>query len=125
MAAGVSIEFVVGPSSWRGAWCFGDQTFDTEFNSRTLGGRRRRPMSTSSPHLSRQLAGLVAVVAFAVTVGGAASSSAAGSPQSGGSIKIGIVGDPGTINPMKDGGIADNYVSELIRDRLVCSGQDG
>jgi ABC-type transport system substrate-binding protein len=82
-------------------------------------------MSTSSQLRPRQLAGLAAVLAFVVAAGGAASPSAAASPQSGGSIKIAIAGDPGTINPMKDGGIADNYVSELIRDRLVCSGQDG
>lgn len=50
---------------------------------------------------------------------------AAASPQIGGSIVIDIVGDPGTLNPSKDGGIADNYVSQLVRDRLVCSGQDG
>lgn len=72
-----------------------------------------------------QLVGLAAVLAFVVAAGGIASSSAADSPRSGGSISIDIVGDPGTINPLKDGGIADNYVSQLVRDRLVCSGQDG
>ena len=38
---------------------------------------------------------------------------------------IDIVGDPGTLNPTKDGGIAANYTGVLIRDRLVCVGQDG
>lgn len=82
-------------------------------------------MFTGFQSRPRQLAGLAAVLAFVVAAGGAAAASAADSPKSGGSINIAIVGDPGTIHPMKDGGIADNYVSELIRDRLVCSGQDG
>src|SRR5215813_838389 len=116
MAAGASIE----RSPRRHAPRPNDRS-----KARTSISRRRRPMSTSSQIRPRQLAGLAAVLAFAVTAGGAASPSAAGSPQSGGSINIAIVGDPGTIHPMKDGGIADNYVSELIRDRLVCSGQDG
>ena len=81
-------------------------------------------MSTSSQRRPQQLAGLAAALAFVVAAG-AASPSVADSPKSGGSIKIAVVGDPGTISPLKDGGIAANYVSELIRDRLVCSGQDG
>ncbi len=79
-------------------------------------------MSKGSRLHPRRLFAVAAALAFVVAAGTA---SAAGAPQSGGSINIDIVGDPGTLHPMKDGGIADNYVSELIRDRLVCSGQDG
>jgi ABC-type transport system substrate-binding protein len=66
---------------------------------------------------------LTLVAACSATGGG--QSVANSSPKPGGHVVIAIVGDPGTINPLKDGGIADNYVSELVRDRLVCSGKDG
>src|SRR5215469_15779601 len=109
MAAGASIERAFDRSLGRGACRLGDDSFGTGSISRTFISRRRRSMSTSSQMRPRQLAGLAGVLAFVVAAGGA-SPSAADSPQSGGSIVIDIVGDPGTINPMKDGGIADNYV---------------
>lgn len=52
-------------------------------------------------------------------------SSGAATPQAGGSVIIDYVGDPGTLNPTKDGGLADNIITLQVRDRLVCPGQDG
>lgn len=45
--------------------------------------------------------------------------SASETPKSGGSITIAVKRDPGTLNPIKDGGIEANYTGIAIRDRLV------
>ncbi|HEX5465227.1 MAG TPA: ABC transporter substrate-binding protein [Candidatus Limnocylindrales bacterium] len=111
--------------------------------------RYNRPRSSPTPRLRRALPGLAVAVAMlasacgssaspsvnpsgepstsaaATSAGTSASSSSAASPQAGGSVIVDYVGDPGTLNPTKDGGLSDNIITLQIRDRLVCPGQDG
>jgi ABC-type transport system substrate-binding protein len=60
-----------------------------------------------------------AAPASAAPASAAPAESAAVTPMSGGSITIAVKRDPGTLNPIKDGGIEANYTGLAIRDRLV------